>query len=102
MENNEDFVLKEIPESQDDCSSETLQDPWEGMSVLDAPPVFATLRHTCWRYARLQGANFTGKDLTGADFSYADLSGAIFVGAVLTGTTFQYATLRGAIFGETP
>lgn len=49
-----------------------------------------------FRYCRLHNANFSGCDLTNANFRYADLTGANFGDAQLDGADFHGAQLSGA------
>ncbi len=44
--------------------------------------------------------NFTGKNLTGGDFSYIDFTGANFTNATATGANFSHANLTGAILAD--
>lgn len=46
----------------------------------------------------LKGFDFSGLDLTGADFRFSDLRRANFEGAILVGADLSYASLRGANF----
>ena len=50
---------------------------------------------------KLQGANFAGCDLAGADFGQADTRGACFRGAVLAGASFTYTDTAGADMRDT-
>ncbi|MBD8498798.1 pentapeptide repeat-containing protein [Paenibacillus arenosi] len=51
-----------------------------------------------WTMPGFEPLNFSGADLTGADFEHADMRGAIFVGSKVEAVNFKYANLQGAIF----
>lgn len=92
MENNTD--VKNISSFSEETLSESFQDPWEGMDVVDSRPE----KRTSFAYAELNGADFSGCDLSDCDFAYAKLVGANFQNAILINTIFMYADLQNASF----
>lgn len=85
----------DINDTEHEEPIEPLQDPWEGMDVANNPP---PKKKTSFMYAELHGADFSGCDLSGCDFTYAKLAGANFQNAILTNTVFMYADLQHASF----
>lgn len=53
-----------------------------------------------FRYFILKDIDFSGRDLTGANFDNCDLSGASFVGSKLNHTSFNNANLKLANFND--
>lgn len=92
MKNNTD--INNISSLSEETLSESCQDPWEGMDVVDSRPE----KRTSFAYAELNGADFSGCDLTDCDFAYAKLVGANFQNATLANTLFMYADLTNASF----
>ena len=84
----------DINDRNDEGPIEPFQDPWEGMDVVDNPPE----KKTSFMYAELNGADFSGCDLSNCDFAYASLAGANFHNAILSNTSFMYADLKNASF----
>ncbi len=63
-------------------------------------PEFGYHEHS-YMQANLKGADFSHRDLRGADFSQANLKGANFRGSDLRGAVFLQANLKGADLRDT-
>ena len=84
----------DINDRNDEGPIEPEMDLWEGMDVVENPPE----KKTSFMYAELNGADFSGCDLSDCDFTYAKLAGANFQNAILANTVFRYADLQNASF----
>ncbi|EET90525.1 MAG: pentapeptide repeat-containing protein [Candidatus Micrarchaeales archaeon] len=69
------------------------------LSQADVEEMFAAGKRD-FRYFILRNIDFSGKDLTGANFDNCDLRGSSFVGSKLNSTSFNNANLKLANFKD--
>ncbi len=66
------------------------------------PPLLENIQYVqSFRFAQLQGSDFSNQNLAGAQFSFADLSGADLSGANLSNVDFRHANLQYADLHDT-